>query len=143
MLTQIRRRIEEALGGADDEAFAAWFGAHLSKPKEHLAVDPAAVPLTALTLRALIERRGGLARGPSRVLFSALDQAPLLLFVGGETHRLPAACRGFAQLLCESHTLECEQLAPWLDQPACLEVLCTLYNHGHYGIIGCGPPPFP
>ncbi len=142
VLTQIRRRIEEALGGADDEAFAAWFGAHLSRPKEHLAVAPAAVPLTALGLHALIERRGGLARGPSRVLFSALDQAPLLLFVGGETHRLPSACRGFAQLLCESHTLEWEQLAPWLEQPACLEVLCTLYNHGHYGIIDCGRPPF-
>ncbi len=106
VLRQIHRCIEGALDGADDEAFAAWFGAHLSKPKGHLAVTPTPAPLTSLDLRTLIERRGELARGPSRVLFSALDRAPLLLFVGGETHRLPSACRGFAQLLCESHTLE-------------------------------------
>ena len=134
VLTQIRRRIEEALGGADDEAFAAWFGALLSEPKQHLAVDPAAAPVTALALRTLIERGGGLARGPSRVLFSTLDNGPLLLFVGGEPHRLPTACRGFAELLCESRTLERDQLAPWLDQPPCLDLLCTLYNHGHYKI---------
>jgi len=143
VLTQVHRRIEEALGGADDESFAAWFGARLSTPKGHLAVAPARPPLRPSDLRTLIEEQGGLTRGPSRVYFSALDPERLLLFIGGETHRLPPACRGLAELLCEPRTVTCGQLAPWLAQPACLELLCTLYNRGHYALSAPARTRFP
>ncbi len=113
-------------------AFAAWFGAQVSEPKEHLEVTPVDVPLAPADLRGLIAERGGLEPGLSRILWTLVGEDHLLLFAGGETHRLPAQCLAFAELLSVARPLTHQELAPWLDQPACLDLLCTLYNQGHY-----------
>jgi 50S ribosomal protein L16 3-hydroxylase len=135
VLTQVRGRLEEALLGADDDSFAAWLGAHLTEPKEHLEVYPRDQPLTQTELREALDQCGGIERGPSRILFSQVGDAHLLLFAGGETHRLPGDCLGFVALLSASRILTPGQLAPWLDAPPCLALLCTLYNQGHYELV--------
>jgi 50S ribosomal protein L16 3-hydroxylase len=132
VLAEIRERIETALTGVDDDAFAAWFGAYVSEPKEHLEPLPRDDTLTPNGLRAELMAAGAIHRGTARILFTRIGGGDLLLFAGGETHRLPADCLGFAALITEQRTLDAGQLVPWLDHPACLDLLCTLYNLGHY-----------
>jgi 50S ribosomal protein L16 3-hydroxylase len=132
LVREIRRHLESALAGADDTAFAAWLGAYLTEPKENLEPMPRDMPLEPGAFRQDLARRGRIERGPSRLLFSQTGEGGLLLFAAGETYRLPAAYHGFADLITARRTLTLAQIHPWLDDAVCLELLCTLYNRGHY-----------
>jgi 50S ribosomal protein L16 3-hydroxylase len=79
-----------------------------------------------------LERRGEMRRGTTRLLFSRAPDGGLLLFAGGETHRLAAERLGLADLLTGRRTLTWLELRPWVEDPACRDLLCTLYNQGHY-----------
>jgi 50S ribosomal protein L16 3-hydroxylase len=132
VIAEVRRRIESALTGADRESFAAWFGAFTSEPKEHLEPIPRDEPLTPKAFRAAFERQGALERGASKVLFARPGGSDLLLFAAGEVYRLDTDCVDLAVLLTDRRRLDLTAAAPWLARPACLELLSTLYNRGHY-----------
>ncbi|MGE5155613.1 MAG: JmjC domain-containing protein [Bdellovibrio bacteriovorus] len=132
LVGEIRRTLESALAGVDNASFAAWLGAYLTEPKENLEPMPRDLPLEPEAFRQELRRHGRLERGPSRLLFTQTDAGELLLFAAGETYRLPAVYQGLADLVTESRSLTLGQVRPWLDQPICLELLCTLYNRGHY-----------
>ena len=132
VLAEIRERIETALLGADDDDFASWFGAYVSEPKEHLQPLPPEDVLSPEGLREAIRGAGTLHRGAARLLFTRTGGGDLLLFASGETHRLPVDCLDFTALITEHRAMDSGQLEPWLDNPACLDLLCTLYNQGHY-----------
>ncbi len=129
---EVRRVMETALSGADDAAFAAWFGAHLTEPKENLEPIPREPPCVPVELLGALERQGRIERGPSRLLFTQAGSGEVLLFAAGETYRLSGGRLGFADLLTGRRTLTLAQLRPWIDDPVCLDLLCTLYNRGHY-----------
>lgn len=132
VLSEVRERIELALLGADDAELAAWLGDFATEPKEHLEAIPRDDPLAPEALRRALEAAGRLERGPSRLLFARPGGDHLLVFAGGETHRLPARYLDFAVLLTQARTLGGERLLSWLAEPDCLLLLCTLYNRGHY-----------
>lgn len=128
----MHRHIETVLSGADDRDFTAWLGSYLTEPKENLepmAPDPL---LTPAELARALERQGGIRRGASRVLFTRQPGGGVLVFVAGETYRLPAEHLGLADLLTRRRSLTWAQLRPWMGDPTCLDLLCTLYNGGHY-----------
>lgn len=132
---EIKGRIEQALAGADDTDFAAWLGGFATEPKEHLEPIPREEPLDPESFRAAFEHAGTLEHGVSRLLFAQTPDA-LLLFAAGETYRLPADCLGLAALLTEGRSLSARSAAPWLARADCLDLLCTLYNRGHYELAG-------
>lgn len=134
VMQRIRENIQRALLDADQDSFTSWFGAYVSESKEHLEVLPQDQPLSPETFRHALSDAGEIQRGPSKILFSVMTNGDILLFVAGEPHRLPAECHGFAALISGHRTLNAEQLAPWLTDPRCLDLLCTLYNHGHYDL---------
>ena len=129
---EVRRHIETALSGADDDAFAAWLGAHLTESKENLEPVPRGDPLESPAFRRALARRGRLLRGPSRLLFTRARSGEVLLFAAGETYRLSARYLALADLITARRTLTLAQLQPWLDDSDCLDLLTTLYNQGHY-----------
>lgn len=132
VLAQVRGRIQGALLEADDESFASWFGTYICEPKEHLEPFPRDEALSPSAFRDALMGAGALHRGPARLLFTRTSGGDLLLFSGSQTHRLPAGCIELAALITAHRVLDAGQLAPWLEDPTCLNLLRTLYNQGHY-----------
>jgi len=133
VFAQVRATLEQALTSADPDDFAAWLGAALSDPKEHLRLAPAEAPLTPPELRRALEARRILLRhGWSKLLFCRGQAGDDLLFAGGEAYRLPKAQGALLEVLTDNRDLGFAQLEPWLSEPAALKLLCDLYNAGHY-----------
>lgn len=132
LLGEVREHIEGALTGADDASFAAWLGAYLTEPKENLEPERPDEALEPLTFRRALERAGTIRRGPSRLLFTQTRGGELLLFAAGQIYPLRANELGLAERLTGRRALSLSDLRPWLDDPQCLALLCTLYNDGHY-----------
>ena len=125
--------LEQALAGADPDDFRAWLGAYLSEPKEHLRLARTEPPLTTPAFRRAFEAQGLLMRqGWSRLLFCRGDGGDDLLFANGEVHRLPKAQGALLEIITDGGDLLFSEMAPWLAEPAALELLCQLYNGGHY-----------
>lgn len=133
VFAHVRSTLEQALVAADQDDFRAWLGAVLSEPKEHLRLAPAEPPFTSAEFRNAFEAQGLLLRhGWSKLLFCRGDGSDDLLFANGEVHRLPKAQGALLQVLTEDRDLPYSELAPWLAEPVALELLCRLYNGGHY-----------
>ncbi len=133
VFAEIRTSLEQALTGAGPDAFAAWLGGYLSTPKEHLRLDPEDPPLTQAQFRRGCEAAGELLRhGWSRLLFCRGAGDSDLLFANGEVHRLPKTQARLLELITDARDLTLDQIAPWLREPGPLDLLCRLYNAGHY-----------
>lgn len=132
ILGQLRQHIDNALRGVDDDAFGAWLGAYLTEPKENLEPMPRDNGLSPIAFRRALEQQGRMHRGASRFLFTQSRSGEVLLFAAGETFQLPAEYLRLAELITGGRTLCLAQLGPWLDDSRCLDLLCTLYNQGHY-----------
>ena len=133
VFAHIRSTLEQALVAADPDDFRAWLGAVLSEPKEHLRLAPAEPPFTSAEFRNAFEAQGLLLRhGWSKLLFCRGDGGDDLLFANGEVHRVPKAQGALLQVLTDDRDLLYSELAPWLAEPVALELLCRLYNGGHY-----------
>ena len=134
LTAQVRGHIQAALTGADDAMFADWLGRYLTEPEENLEPFPAHEPSTSQALLAAIRDGARLLRGPTRLLFSRCGNGELILFAGGESHRVPPDCAALVERITAQRDLDARDLAPWLDRPSCLSLLCTLYNRGHYAL---------
>jgi 50S ribosomal protein L16 3-hydroxylase len=133
VFAQVRSTLEQALTGAESDAFRTWLGALLTEPKEHLRLDPAEPPLTPAEFRNLWEARDLLLRhGWSRLLFCRGERDSDLLFANGKVHRLPKAEGPLLAFITDRRDLHFAQVAPHLGEPAALDLLCRLYNAGHY-----------
>jgi 50S ribosomal protein L16 3-hydroxylase len=133
VFAHIRSTLEQALAAADPDDFRAWLGAYLSEPKEHLRLTPAEPSLTPAEFRRVFEAQGLLLRhGWSKLLFCRGDGGDDLLFANGEVHRLPKAQGALLDVITDDRDLPFSELAPWLAEPVALELLCRLYNGGHY-----------
>ncbi|MEA3275605.1 MAG: cupin domain-containing protein [Pseudomonadota bacterium] len=125
--------LEDSLRGASGQLFRDWFGRFVTEPKEHLQVFPTDAPLDPVAFRAELERRGVLERhGFSRMAFCRGEDGQDLLFANGEAYPLRSDQTGFLSLLTRERHLHFADLAQWLDRPDCLDLLCRLYNDGHY-----------
>jgi 50S ribosomal protein L16 3-hydroxylase len=133
VLATVRETLRRGLEQASGDAFGEWFGRFVTEPKEHLEVFPRPDPTSPTELRKRIAGARGLVRnGFSRMAFARVGAGDHMLFVNGEAHELPARHGEFLSLLTAETALPRESLAPWLTKPACLNLLCRLYNEGHY-----------
>lgn len=132
VVSEVRRYIENALAGVDDGAFAAWLGAYLTEPKENLEPRPRDSALAPPAFARTLEHCAWIQREASRLLYTETRSGELLLFAAGETYRLPAGYLGLADLITGRRRLSLGELQPWLGDPIALDLLCTLYNQGHY-----------
>lgn len=133
VFAHIGATLEQALAEADPDDFRAWLGAFLTEPKEHLRLSPAEAPLTPAEFRRACETQGLLLRhGWSRLLFCRGEGEDDLLFANGELHRLPKAQGALLGVITDEKDLQYPQVAPWLADGAALDLLCRLYNGGHY-----------
>jgi len=132
VMGRLHRHMENTLCGVDDDTFGAWLGAYLTEPKENLEPIPRDSALSPTTFLRALEQQGRMHRGPSRLLFIRSESGEVLLFAAGETFRLAAEHLGLAELITARRALTLEQLRPWLANRRCLDLLCTLYNQGHY-----------
>jgi 50S ribosomal protein L16 3-hydroxylase len=133
---RVRARLEEGLDGASPQLFREWFGGFVTEPKAHLQVFPADDPLEPAGFRSTLSAHAGLARHPfSRMAFCAGADRTDLLFANGEVHRLPARHHALLPVLTSAPRLRSQDLLPWLEAPDCLDLLCRLYNDGHYELF--------
>jgi 50S ribosomal protein L16 3-hydroxylase len=133
VFAHIRSTLERVLTSADPDDFRAWFGAYLTESKEHLRLVPAEAPLTPTDFRRAFEGHGILLRhGWSRLLFCQGEGEADLLFGNGEVHRLPKAQAALFEVVTEHRDLRYAEVAPWLGDGPALDLLCRLYNGGHY-----------
>jgi 50S ribosomal protein L16 3-hydroxylase len=129
----IRATLEQALTGAGADEFRAWLGATLSEPKEHLRLAPAEPELDPEAFRRAFQGQKLLLRhGWSRLYFCRGEGGADLLFANGEVMRLPSDQGALLALITDDRDLLLSRVAPWLDEPAALNLLCRLYNAGHY-----------
>jgi 50S ribosomal protein L16 3-hydroxylase len=137
VFTAIRATLEQALTGTGTDEFRTWLGGTLSEPKEHLRLALAEPPLTpAAFRRALQDQRLLLRHGWSRLYFcrgeAGAGAGADLLFANGEVLSLPSDQGALLAVITDNRDLPLAQVAPWLDHPAALDLLCRLYNAGHY-----------
>lgn len=132
---EVFERVRRTLLGALEDSptvFREWLGGHLTEPKEHLAVEPAEEHLTpARLLEALGGGRGLVCHPYSRMAWCRNTDGGAILFANGEAFPVPPGQAEVAALLCERTELGAEELAPCLDRPGCLDLLCRLCNGGH------------
>jgi 50S ribosomal protein L16 3-hydroxylase len=133
VFAHVRSTLERALAGAGPDEFRAWLGAVLTEPKEHLRLALAEPCLTPGEFRRAFEAQELLLRhGWSRLLFCRGEAGDDLLFASGEVHRLAKPLGPLLEVITDHRDLRLSQMAPWLAQPAALDLLCRLYNGGHY-----------
>ncbi len=112
------------------ELLQDWLGAYLTETKDNLQPVPPEPPLNATDFAAELDRHGHLLRsGYARLAFSRGTRVNRL-FANGRCHALPAGHLGFLHALTQERILHAGYLAPWLDDPQCLDLLCRLYNDG-------------
>jgi 50S ribosomal protein L16 3-hydroxylase len=129
----IRQTLERGLTAASDEDFQEWFGRFVTEPKEQLHVFPSERPITASDFRDALNAGHSLRRnGYSRMAFCRVRRGISLLFVNGESYRLPAKYEGLMALLTEAPLLRGPRIAHWLEEPQCLALLLRLCTEGHY-----------
>ena len=78
VVEEVRRYLETALSGADDETFAVWLGAYLTEPKENLEPEPPDALLGPGAFLRTLEQLGRIQRGPSRLLFTQIPGGEVL-----------------------------------------------------------------
>lgn len=130
---QVRETLTSGLETEPGGLFREWFGRFVTEPKENLQVFPADEPSTTAELRSRIERGERFLRHAfSRVAFARGNGDDALLYANGDAYALPSRHSGLLVLLTKERSLTLGELADWLEQPTCLDLLCRLYNDGHF-----------
>ncbi len=118
---------------SDPAQFYRWFGTYVTSPRYPELLDEPE-PIDAGTLIELA-RKAGLERTPGSRLARFKTADGILLFADGESHDCPAALAPLAQWLADEHSFPPEELAPWLQQPAAVELLCRLCNQAAIRLV--------
>jgi 50S ribosomal protein L16 3-hydroxylase len=107
-----------------------WFGRFVTEPKAHL-VPPAREEATPANLfRERLRAAGRVLRHPwSRAACAQVGDGAVL-FVNGREFDVPEPCRDLLKTLSHAREIHFGYLEEWLAQPACLELLATLYDAG-------------
>jgi len=133
VVDQVRGMLVNALADESGQLFREWFGRFVTEPKENLQVFPADEPSTTAELQSRIERGETFRRNTfSRVAFARGNGDNALLYANGDAYALRSSHIDLLVLLTQEQSLTLDELADWLDQPDCLDLLCRLYNDGHY-----------
>ncbi|MXO62712.1 cupin domain-containing protein [Qipengyuania oceanensis] len=121
-------RLHDMVTGAlaDREAFATWFGAYVTEPRDE-RLDWA--PEDEVTAEDLPSGPVSLERNPaSRFSFIRQGEDAVALFVDGRTYRCSGPAADAARKICADTQLELA--AETIDDPAVAELIVDLVNRG-------------
>ena len=111
-----------------------WFGRFITEPKEHLHPTAQAHPLSTQDFHNRFRQKAVIHRhGYTRLAFTRNDgEGQDTLYANGQAYPLPSESGDFLPVLTRQRELHFGYLQEWLDQPLYLELLCRLYNDGHF-----------
>jgi 50S ribosomal protein L16 3-hydroxylase len=131
----VRETLSAALCHASEQELRAWFGGFVTEPKEQLEVYPAEAPIAPDDLLDRLAHRRLRRNGYSRMAFCHGPGNVDLLFVNGSVYEIPASQGGLLALITAEPVLAKDRLLPWLHVSECTDLLCRLYNEGHYEFV--------
>lgn len=136
VFAKVREALTAGLCDTDEQAFRTWFGRFATEPKEHLEVYPPDSPISAEGLLEMLKGGRSLRRnGYTRMAFCRGVGGVDLLFVNGAAYELPGGYLDLLAVVTSEQLLRKGRLAGWLEEPECLQLLCRLYNEGHYALV--------
>ena len=132
VLEEIHRLLHEFLD-TDGERQRSWFGRYITETKENLAVEPAESPLEPLQFLNRFRSLGRIQRNSyTRLAFSRGNAGQDSLFVNGREYLIPSEEGEFLPVITHYRELHFGYLENWLAMPDYLQLVCDLYNDGHF-----------
>jgi 50S ribosomal protein L16 3-hydroxylase len=108
-----------------------WFGRFITEPKAHLLIEACSSPLSRSELETLLNQAHQITRnGWAKMVFIQSENQDYL-YAHGEEFPLSKGHISFLKLLTEQHSVEIEQLTPWLKNEVCLNLLLELINRDY------------
>jgi len=131
-MAEIHRLLQDALA-EDSEQQRRWFGRFITEVKPNLQVEPPSQPLQPLEFLNRYRRQGVLLRNPcTRLAFSRGSQGLDSLFANGREYLLPSEEADFLPVIARYRALHFGYLEEWLRQKDYLQLVCDLFNDGHF-----------
>lgn len=117
----------------DDEYLRRWFGRFITESKQNLQVEPIEQPLEPLAFLNHYRELRVLHRNDyCRLAFSRGTTGYDSLFANGSEYRIPSEEGDFLPVITRYRELHFGYLEEWLSQPDYLQLVCNLYNDGHF-----------
>jgi 50S ribosomal protein L16 3-hydroxylase len=111
-----------------------WFGRYITETKEHLRVETRDELLEPQQFLNRFREHGLLLRnGYTRFAFSRGSTGQDSLFANGDEYQIPSDEGDFLPVITHYRELHFGYLEQWLEQKDYLELVCALYNDGHFG----------
>jgi 50S ribosomal protein L16 3-hydroxylase len=131
-MAEIHRLLQDALA-SDPEQRRRWFGRFITESKPNLQVGSPDQPLEPREFLNRYRVQRLLLRNPhSRLAFSRGGQGQDSLFASGREYRLPCEEADFLPVITRYRELHFGYLEDWLQQPDYLQLVCDLFNDGHF-----------
>ncbi|MGD8589361.1 MAG: cupin domain-containing protein, partial [Chromatiales bacterium] len=131
-MAEIHRLLQDALS-SDPEQQRRWFGRFITETKANLQLEPLARPLEPLEFLNRYRVQPLLLRDPcSRLAFSRGSQGQDSLFANGREYLLPSEEADFLPVITRYRELHFGYLEEWLQQADYLQLVCDLFNDGHF-----------
>jgi 50S ribosomal protein L16 3-hydroxylase len=111
----------------DPDGFREWFGTWNTEPKYPERDLSPERPITGKTLLSRLKKYGALHRQPAS-RFAFARGGDVLLFVDGCSYR--GIDPALVEWLCAHRHWPQQNLAPWLNAPQHLQLMCDLFNQG-------------
>jgi len=136
ILPEVISKISELFQGTlrgDGDDLRRWFGRFISDSKQNLQVTPPDNPMDTVEFINRYRQLGVLQRSHySRMAFSRGAQGSDSLFANGVEYLLPSDEGDFLPVITHYRVLHFGYLQSWLQQPDYLQLVCELYNAGHF-----------
>ena len=131
-MAEIHRLLRDALS-VDQEQQRRWFGRFITETKSNLQVEPLVQPLKPVEFLNQYRVRRLLRRNSyTRLAFSRGSQGRDSLFANGREYLLPSEEADFLPVVTRYRELHFGYLEEWLQQPDYLQLVCDLFNDGHF-----------
>jgi 50S ribosomal protein L16 3-hydroxylase len=126
-------RLLQSLLDTDAELQRRWFGRFITETKPHLQVEPATQVLEPVEFLNRYRVSRVLRRNSyTRFAFSRGSAGQDSLFANGSEYLLPSEEADFLPVITRYRELHFGYLEEWLQQPDYLQLVCDLYNDGHF-----------
>lgn len=131
-LASFKDQLRRYLAGFEEDN--RWFGRFITEPKEHLQMTTREPPLSSGAFLNRFREAAVLQRhGFTRLAFTRHDgDRNDTLYANGQAYSLPSESGDFLPVITRYRELHFGYLQEWLTQPVYLELLCKLYNDGHF-----------
>ena len=131
-ITEIHKLLHSFLD-ADKEQQRSWFGRFITESKQNLQVESAVPQLQPMDFLNRYRQQGVIHRNSyTRFAFSRGTEGNDSLFANGCEYLIPSEEGDFLPVITHYRELHFGYLEEWLQQPDYLQLVCDLYNDGHF-----------